>query len=65
MQPSIGLSDTQRKGVAQILGNVLADEYVLYTKTSNYHWNVVGPQSPPPDGETSMGEAAPLSHVCE
>jgi starvation-inducible DNA-binding protein len=22
----------------------LADEYVLYTKTRNYHWHVVGPQ---------------------
>jgi len=22
----------------------LADEYLLYTKTRNYHWNVVGPQ---------------------
>jgi starvation-inducible DNA-binding protein len=26
------------------LNNLLADEYVLYTKTRNYHWNVVGPQ---------------------
>jgi starvation-inducible DNA-binding protein len=23
---------------------VLSDEYVLYTKTRNYHWNVFGPQ---------------------
>ena len=23
---------------------MLSDEYVLYTKTRNYHWNVVGPQ---------------------
>jgi starvation-inducible DNA-binding protein len=44
MQPNIGLSDTQRKGVTQILGNLLADEYELYTKTRSYHWNVVGPQ---------------------
>ena len=26
------------------MNNLLADEYVLYTKTRNYHWNVVGPQ---------------------
>jgi starvation-inducible DNA-binding protein len=26
------------------LNNLPADEYVLYTKTRNYHWNVVGPQ---------------------
>jgi starvation-inducible DNA-binding protein len=44
MQPNIGLADAQRKGVAQILTGLLADEYVLYTKTRNYHWNVVGPQ---------------------
>ena len=44
MQPNIGLADAQRKGVAQILTDLLADEYVLYTKTRNYHWNVVGPQ---------------------
>jgi starvation-inducible DNA-binding protein len=23
---------------------LLSDEYVVYTKTRNYHWNVVGPQ---------------------
>ena len=23
---------------------MLSDEYVLYTKTRNYHWNVTGPQ---------------------
>ncbi len=26
------------------LKNVLADSYVLYLKTQNYHWNVTGPQ---------------------
>jgi starvation-inducible DNA-binding protein len=44
MKPNIGLSETQRKGVVQILSVLLADEYLLYTKTRNYHWNVVGPQ---------------------
>src|SRR4029079_19063044 len=29
-------------GVAQILDRTLADLYVLYAKTRNYHWNVVG-----------------------
>src|SRR5689334_24926089 len=43
-KPSIGLNDGQRAGVAEILNALLADEYVLYTKTRNYHWNVVGPQ---------------------
>jgi starvation-inducible DNA-binding protein len=40
---NIGISDQDREGVAGILSQLLADEYVLYTKTRNYHWNVVGP----------------------
>jgi starvation-inducible DNA-binding protein len=44
MALSIGLSESNRDAVVKILNNVLADEYVLYTKTRNYHWNVVGPQ---------------------
>lgn len=43
MKPNIGLSDKEREGVAKILSTLLSDEYVLYTKTRNYHWNVVGP----------------------
>jgi starvation-inducible DNA-binding protein len=38
----IGLTAEQRAGVAQILDRTLSDLYVLYTKTRNYHWNVVG-----------------------
>lgn len=41
---NIGLSDEQRRGVVEVLSKILSDEYVLYTKTRNYHWNVVGPQ---------------------
>lgn len=44
MKFNIGLSDQERKGVSDILNTLLADEYVLYTNTRNYHWNVVGPQ---------------------
>lgn len=40
---NIGLAEDERQGVAEILTRVLADEYVLYTKTRHYHWNVVGP----------------------
>ena len=40
----IGLTQAQRKATVNILNTLLADEYVLYTKTRNYHWNVVGPQ---------------------
>ncbi len=44
MKPSIGISDSNRQAVVKTLNTLLADEYVLYTKTRNYHWNVVGPQ---------------------
>jgi starvation-inducible DNA-binding protein len=44
MKPNIGLSDEQREGVFSILNVLLSDEYLLYTKTRNYHWNVFGPQ---------------------
>jgi starvation-inducible DNA-binding protein len=42
-RPNIGLSDEDRKGVINILNKLLADEYLLFTKTRNYHWNVIGP----------------------
>ncbi len=44
MKPKIGISDANRTGVVKLLTALLADEFVLYTKTRNYHWNVVGPQ---------------------
>lgn len=40
----IGLNQAQRDGVVEILNRLLADEYVLYTKTRNFHWNVTGPR---------------------
>ncbi len=44
MKPNLGLSDSQRSDVVGILTTLLADEFLLYTKTRNYHWNVVGHQ---------------------
>jgi starvation-inducible DNA-binding protein len=44
MNVNIGIPGAKRDAVANILNTLLADEYVLYTKTRNYHWNVVGPQ---------------------
>lgn len=44
MNPNIGLADDQRTPVVKVLNMLLSDEYVLYTKTRNYHWNVLGPQ---------------------
>lgn len=39
----IGITGHDREGVVSLLTSLLADEYVLYTKTRNYHWNVISP----------------------
>lgn len=39
----IGIADQNREGLVDMLTSLLSDEYVLYTKTRNYHWNVTGP----------------------
>ncbi len=44
MKINIGLEEKNRKAVSEILNQVLSGEYVLYTKTRNFHWNVMGPQ---------------------
>jgi len=44
MKPNLAVPDNARNLIVDILNTLLADEYVLYTKTRNYHWNVVGPQ---------------------
>ncbi|MDR3550336.1 MAG: DNA starvation/stationary phase protection protein [Candidatus Babeliales bacterium] len=40
MQPNLDISTDNRKKSAHILNLLLADEFVLYTKTLNYHWNI-------------------------
>ncbi len=40
---NIGISEADRKELAQGLSRLLADTYTLYLKTHNYHWNVTGP----------------------
>lgn len=40
---NIGISEADRKELAQGLSRLLADTYSLYMKTHNYHWNVTGP----------------------
>lgn len=42
MKPNIEISEKNLKEVATILNNLVADEYVLYTKTRNAHWNIEG-----------------------
>lgn len=39
----IGLQDKTRTEVCRILSTLLADEFVLFARTKNYHWNVTGP----------------------
>jgi starvation-inducible DNA-binding protein len=40
---NIGISEKDRKAVCKSLNKLLADTYLLYLKTQNYHWNVTGP----------------------
>jgi starvation-inducible DNA-binding protein len=37
-----GISEENSKKVADSLNEILADEFVLYTKTLNFHWNIEG-----------------------
>jgi starvation-inducible DNA-binding protein len=43
MSINTGLLEKNRVEVVTILNTVLANEFVLSTKTRNYHWNVTGP----------------------
>jgi starvation-inducible DNA-binding protein len=43
MKPNIEIAEKHLKETALLLNTLLADEYVLYTKTRNAHWNIQGP----------------------
>lgn len=43
MDIQIGITEDNRKAIAAGLSALLADSYMLYLKTHNYHWNVTGP----------------------
>ncbi|UOG73385.1 DNA starvation/stationary phase protection protein [Hymenobacter tibetensis] len=43
MKTTIGISAENREVVAHQLAKLLADEFVLYTKTLRAHWNLEGP----------------------
>ena len=43
MKANIGITEGNRSAVSAQLAKLLADEFVLYTKTRNAHWNVEGP----------------------
>jgi len=42
MEINIGIDEKHRKKIADGLAKVLADSYMVYLKTHNYHWNVTG-----------------------
>lgn len=42
MKTNIGITKEDRENVADILSKLLADEFVLYTKTLGAHWNLEG-----------------------
>ena len=39
----IGIDEKDRRKIADGLSRLLADNYTLYLKTHNFHWNVKGP----------------------
>ncbi len=39
----IGITENDRRHIAEGLSRLLADTYTLYLKTHNFHWNVTGP----------------------
>ena len=43
MEMDTGIPAEQRRAIAQGLSKLLADTYVVYLKTHNFHWNVEGP----------------------
>ena len=43
MPIDIGISEPDRREIAEGLSRLLADTYTLYLKTHNFHWNVTGP----------------------
>jgi starvation-inducible DNA-binding protein len=43
MAIDIGINEKDRASIAESLSRMLADSYILYLKTHNFHWNVTGP----------------------
>ncbi len=42
MKINIGIKEEDRNAVSEQLARLLADEFILYTKTRNAHWNIEG-----------------------
>jgi len=43
MKTNIGIKQENISKVVDVLTKILADEFILYTKTKRAHWNVEGP----------------------
>jgi len=43
-ETNIGIIESNKQSVANELNKLLSDEFVLYTKTRKFHWNVEGAQ---------------------
>ena len=43
MNTKMGIAPKDCKKIADGLSNLLADSFLLYVKTHNFHWNVEGP----------------------
>lgn len=43
MKLDIGISEHHASKIVEGLSKVLAETYLLYIKTQNFHWNVTGP----------------------
>jgi starvation-inducible DNA-binding protein len=43
-ETNIGIIESNKQSVANDLNKLLSDEFVLYTKTRKFHWNIEGPQ---------------------
>ncbi len=43
MKINCGLTEAQRKKVADEMQHYLADSYAVYLKTQNFHWNIKSP----------------------
>lgn len=44
MKAGLTIDRNTAEQIAQILSQILADTYVIYLKTQNFHWNVVDPR---------------------
>lgn len=65
---NIGITEKNRKLVCRGLSKLLADSYLLYLKTQNYHWNVTGRMFQPLHGmfeEQYQELAASIDEIAE